>query len=201
MSMSGLGLGVSGVLWGAGLLVTIIALFVAACRRRGAVGVILGVGVAAIFALVLLGGLVAHMFAVQSTTARAVADRAMVTAEAESLAAVAEVERAKRMIENAFAKTDWEDDRDDSTCVVTIHSESERDVQGRDGKASVRDPGTRRSVLGQVTGAGALAVLVILGHLFVDAPSHGRHVWLRRISAAVAFIAVCLLISQMDLLT
>ncbi len=42
--------------------------------------------------------------------------------------------------------------------------------------------------------AGALALLIGVAYLFIDAPNRGRYTWLRRASWALAFLAVCLLV-------
>lgn len=42
--------------------------------------------------------------------------------------------------------------------------------------------------------AGALALLIGVAYLFIDAPRRGGYTWLRRATWAVAFLAVCLLV-------
>ena len=78
---------------------------------------------------------------------------------------------------------------------ITIRSEIDQDTSVQRCLPS-RTSGGRRAVLSQIARAGAMAILVILAYLFIDAPRRRRYTWLVRITAAAAFAAVCVLLSQ-----
>ena len=231
MSTCGLGIGVFGLLWGACLLVTVIAILVIGFRKKGTAAAVVGAIIAVMFAFVFVGALVAYLTegraAVARTEARLQADRELATQalarqdlESELLRSVSpetETEASEERLSyfevstpGAIIRLQMPESGDapsgasirvqtpQSSGVVkevTIRSEIDQDTSVQRCLPSWISGG-RRAVLSQIARAGAMALLVILAYLFIDAPRRRRYTWFVRITAAAAFAAVCVLLSR-----
>lgn len=236
MSTGGLGIGVFGLLWGACLLVTVIAILVIGFRKKGTAAAVVGAIIAVMFAFVFVGALVAYLTEGRAAVARTEAERALRAAQADrelATQALARQEFESERSRSVSPETETEASEESRSYLefstpgaiiqlqmpesgdapsgasirvqtpqssgvvkeVTIRSEIDQDTSVQRCLPS-RTSGGRRAVLSQIARAGAMALLVILAYLFIDAPRRRRYTWFVRITAAAAFAAVCVLLSR-----
>jgi len=220
MSGGGLGISVVGLIWGACLLAVVAAMLILAFRKKGAAGIIVGVIVGLLFLFVFLGVTGAYLGMNRATHARTEAELAIQVARTEAARALqiagteaeramqiagTEAERAMQVAQGdeAYSVTTVElpaSERDTGNHHVAMRSQSKCDTSTQHRKSALGSSVSCLPILGQITVAALLAVLIVLAYLFVDAGKHDRYTWPRRIAWAVAFTAVCLLLSQSDLL-